>query len=69
MDTTVMHMVESGEADYLIKKWFPQHECKAKKTFYSLDILRLKDLFIILVVSILVATFLLFIEIIWHKLQ
>ena len=61
-------MVQSGEADFLIYKWFGRKTCKTKSPFYSIDIVRLKDLFIILAVSILIAAFLLLIEVKCYKI-
>ena len=67
LDTAVISMVESGEADSLINKWFNQKSCKAKKNFYAIDVLKLKDLFTVLGVSACVSLFILFIEVIWKK--
>ena len=68
IDAAISYMVESGEADYLIKRWFGQESCKSSNAFYAIDILKLKELFVILSISILIASFILVIEIAWKKI-
>ena len=67
LDTAVINMVESGEADFLINKWFNQKSCKAKNKFHAIDVQKLKDLFTILSVSAFISLFVLVIEIIWKQ--
>ena len=69
IDTTISHMVESGEIDYLFKKWFGKGSCVPKNTFYAIDILKLDNLFVILGVSVPIALFILLIELIWKKVH
>ena len=69
IDTTISHMVESGEVDHLHTKWFGKGSCTAKNNFYSLDIVQLKDLFIILGISAVISTFILLIEVIWSYIS
>ena len=68
IDAAISFMVESGKVDYLIRKWFGKGSCKQSNTFYAIDILKLKSLFVILSISTLVASFILVIEIVCKKI-
>ena len=67
VDTAVSHMMQSGEVDYVLQKWIGKGSCKSSKTFYAIDILKLKNLFVILSISVLIASFILVIEVLWKK--
>ena len=67
VDAAVSQMMRSGEVEYVIKKWIGKGSCKSNSAFYAIDILKLKDLFVILSISILIASFILVIEIAWKK--
>ena len=69
VNAAVSYMIESGEADHFIKSWFGQESCKSSNAFYAIDILKLKDLLVILSISILVASFILMIELAWERLH
>lgn len=69
MDTAVTNIVQSGEADRLRSKWFSKDSCEAKSIVYAIDIIRFKDLFIILSFSMLLCLLLLLLEIVWNKLR
>ena len=68
VNAALSFMVESGEVDYFIKRWFGKESCKSSNTFYAIDILKLKHLFVILTISIFIASFILVIEIAWKKI-
>ena len=61
-------MVESGEVDHLTTEWFGTGSCTAKNNFYAIDIVQLKDLFIILGSSVLISSFILLVEVIWSNI-
>ena len=67
IEAAISYMVESGKADHLIRKWFGNGSCKSSNTFHAIDILKLKNLFVILCISILIASSTLVIEIAWKK--
>ena len=69
VDAAVSYMIESGEVDYFIKRWFGQESCKSSNAFYAIDILKLKDLLVVLSISIVVASFVLVIELAWERLH
>ncbi|XP_065051648.1 uncharacterized protein LOC135681232 isoform X2 [Rhopilema esculentum] len=48
INTAINDIVASGNADYIYAKWFGKAPCKRTNTFFSLDIMRLKDLFVLL---------------------
>ena len=48
INTAINHIVESGNADYIYAKWLGKVPCKRTNTFFSLDIMRLKHLFVLL---------------------
>ena len=68
VDAAVSQMMRSGEVDYVSKKWIGKGSCKSSNAFYAIDILKLKELFVILSISILIASFILVIEIAWKKI-
>ena len=61
----VSNIIESGEVDHLNAKWFGKGSCTGKNTFYAIDIMKLEGLFVILSVSVLIATVVVAIEVIW----
>ena len=52
-NTAVTDMVATGEADFVVNKWFQKTNCKKTNTFYALDIQRMKGIFILLACAIL----------------
>ncbi|XP_065052226.1 glutamate receptor ionotropic, NMDA 2B-like [Rhopilema esculentum] len=48
INTAINHIVSSGNADYIYAKWLGKLPCKRTNTFFSLDIMRLKHLFVLL---------------------
>ena len=54
INTAVTHMINGGEVDHFTSKWFSKSQCKKASTFYSLDINRMKDIFILLGITVLV---------------
>ena len=48
INTAINHIVVSGNGDYIYAKWLGKVPCKRTNTFFSLDIMRLKHLFILL---------------------
>ena len=68
LDTAVIAMVESGEADFFMNKWFYQKSCKAENKFHAIDVQKFNDLFTILGLSAFISLFVLIFEIIWKQL-
>ena len=52
-NTAVTSMVDTGEADYVLNRWFQKTNCKKANNFYSLDIQRMRGIFIVLACAIL----------------
>ena len=48
INTAINHVVASGNADYIYAKWFGKVPCKRTNIFLSLDIMKLKHLFVLL---------------------